>query len=125
MPPATGATSWPPRPSRTTETADYLNANFISIKVDREQRPDIDQYMMHFIQALTGSGGWPLNVFLTADLRAGPCTHLRTGEESPAAGSPFLSIAQAVIDYLQSNGNSIRPFSANGGGASACRCRET
>ncbi len=35
------------------------------LKVDREQRPDIDQYLMHFMQAQSGSGGWPLNVFLT------------------------------------------------------------
>ncbi len=93
------------------ETARYLNDNFISIKVDREQRPDIDQYMMHFIQTLTGSGGWPLNVFLTADLRP---VHALTYAPAKSAGgrTSFLDIAQAVINYLQSNGNSIRPFSA-------------
>jgi len=41
-------------------TASYLNENYICIKIDREQRPDIDQYMMHFMQAQSGSGGWPL-----------------------------------------------------------------
>ncbi len=94
------------------ETASYLNANFISIKVDREQRPDIDQYMMQFIQTQTGSGGWPLNVFLTADLRP---VHALTYAPAQGAGgrTSFLGIAQAVIDYLQSNGNSIRPFSAS------------
>jgi len=45
--------------------ADYLNQNFISIKVDREERPDIDQIYMQAVQTLTGSGGWPLSVFLT------------------------------------------------------------
>jgi len=50
------------------DTADYLNNNFICIKVDREQRPDIDQFLMQFIQSQSGNGGWPLNVFLTADL---------------------------------------------------------
>lgn len=45
--------------------ADYLNQNFISIKVDREERPDIDHVYMQAVQALTGSGGWPLSVFLT------------------------------------------------------------
>jgi len=93
------------------ETANYLNDNFISIKVDREQRPDIDQYMMHFIQTQTGSGGWPLNVFLTADLRP---VHALTYAPAESAGgrTSFLGTAQAVIDYLQSNSNSIRPFSA-------------
>jgi uncharacterized protein YyaL (SSP411 family) len=92
------------------ETANYLNDNFISIKVDREQRPDIDQYVMHFIQAQTGSGGWPLNVFLTADLRP---LHALTYAPAKSAGgrTSFLGIAHAVIDYLKSNGNSIRPFS--------------
>ena len=49
-------------------TAEYLNKHFICIKVDRETRPDIDQFLMHFITAQNGSGGWPLNVFLTPDI---------------------------------------------------------
>jgi len=51
------------------EVADFLNEHFISIKVDKEQRPDIDNYMMSFIQETEGHGGWPLNIFLTADLK--------------------------------------------------------
>ncbi len=47
--------------------ARFLNAHFVSIKVDREERPDVDQIYMTFVQATTGSGGWPLNVFLTPD----------------------------------------------------------
>ena len=47
------------------ETAAYLNANFVSIKVDREERPDLDAIYMQAVQALTGSGGWPMSVFLT------------------------------------------------------------
>ena len=50
-------------------TAELLNSNFIAIKVDREQRPDLDSIYMQASQALTGSGGWPLSVFLTPDLR--------------------------------------------------------
>lgn len=49
------------------EVATVLNRDFISIKVDREERPDIDQIYMNVCQMLTGTGGWPLNVFLTAD----------------------------------------------------------
>jgi len=44
--------------------ADFMNAHFINIKVDREERPDIDHIYMDALQAMTGSGGWPLNIFL-------------------------------------------------------------
>ncbi|MBI3746080.1 MAG: thioredoxin domain-containing protein [Chloroflexi bacterium] len=47
--------------------AAYLNARFIPIKVDREERPDLDQVYMAAVQAMTGSGGWPMSVFLTPD----------------------------------------------------------
>jgi uncharacterized protein YyaL (SSP411 family) len=49
------------------ETAAYLNQNFISIKVDREERPDVDHIYMLAVQAMAGNGGWPLSVFLTPD----------------------------------------------------------
>ncbi|MBD3414166.1 MAG: DUF255 domain-containing protein [Candidatus Aminicenantes bacterium] len=51
------------------EIAEILNNNFISIKVDREERPDIDEIYMSAVVALTGRGGWPLTVFLTPDLK--------------------------------------------------------
>jgi hypothetical protein len=51
------------------ETAAYLNEHFVSIKVDREERPDVDKIYMTFVQAMTGQGGWPLNVFLAPDLK--------------------------------------------------------
>ena len=47
----------------------YLKEYFVSIKVDREERPDVDKIYMTFVQSTTGSGGWPLNVFLTPDLK--------------------------------------------------------
>ncbi|MEK7707631.1 MAG: DUF255 domain-containing protein, partial [Verrucomicrobiota bacterium] len=50
-------------------TAKYLNEHFVSIKVDREERPDLDKIYMTFVQSTTGSGGWPLNVFLTPELK--------------------------------------------------------
>jgi uncharacterized protein len=49
--------------------AEILNRDFISVKVDREERPDVDRVYMSFVQATTGSGGWPMTVFLTPDLR--------------------------------------------------------
>ncbi len=52
------------------EVAAYLNENFVSIKVDREERPDVDAIYMSATQAVTGEGGWPMSVFLTTDGRA-------------------------------------------------------
>ncbi|MBS1574785.1 MAG: thioredoxin domain-containing protein [Bacteroidetes bacterium] len=49
------------------ETAAIMNAHFINIKIDREERPDLDHIYMDAVQAMSGSGGWPLNVFLTPD----------------------------------------------------------
>jgi uncharacterized protein YyaL (SSP411 family) len=49
--------------------AKIMNENFINIKVDREERPDIDAIYMDAVQAISGSGGWPLNVFLTPDAK--------------------------------------------------------
>jgi uncharacterized protein len=51
------------------QVAAFLNAHFISIKLDREERPDVDRVYMTFVQATAGQGGWPLNVFLTPDLK--------------------------------------------------------
>jgi uncharacterized protein YyaL (SSP411 family) len=51
------------------EVARYLNAFFICIKVDREERPDLDSVYMDAVQAMTGRGGWPMSVFLTPDLK--------------------------------------------------------
>ncbi|SEE66069.1 thioredoxin domain-containing protein [Streptomyces sp. Ag109_O5-10] len=48
-------------------TAGYLNEHFVSIKVDREERPDVDAVYMEAVQAATGQGGWPMTVFLTPD----------------------------------------------------------
>jgi hypothetical protein len=51
------------------ETAEFMNKNFINIKVDREERPDIDGIYMQAVIAMTGSGGWPMSVFLAPDLK--------------------------------------------------------
>ena len=49
--------------------AELLNRDFVPIKVDREERPDVDRIYMTFVQATTGSGGWPMSVWLTPDLQ--------------------------------------------------------
>src|SRR5579875_2956918 len=51
------------------EIAALMNEHFINIKVDREERPDLDQIYMTAVQAMTGHGGWPMSVFLTPDLQ--------------------------------------------------------
>ena len=50
-------------------TARVMNEHFVNIKLDREERPDVDKIYMTFVQATTGGGGWPLNVWLTPDLK--------------------------------------------------------
>lgn len=49
------------------EIASFLNEHFVSIKVDREERPDVDHHYMQAVQRMTGGGGWPMSVFLTPD----------------------------------------------------------
>ncbi len=53
----------------SAEIAAVLNDGFVSIKVDREERPDVDRVYMTFVQSTTGSGGWPMTVFLTPELK--------------------------------------------------------
>ena len=50
-----------------TDTAALMNRHFVSVKVDREERPDVDHIYMQAVQSLTGQGGWPMTVFLTPD----------------------------------------------------------
>jgi uncharacterized protein YyaL (SSP411 family) len=52
-----------------TEVADAMNAGFVSVKVDREERPDVDAIYMEAVQAITGGGGWPMTVFMAPDGR--------------------------------------------------------
>ena len=51
------------------DIAQMMNDSFINIKVDREERPDIDRIYMSALQSMTGSGGWPMNLFLTPELK--------------------------------------------------------
>ena len=58
------------------DVAEILNAGFVSVKVDREERPDIDEVYMSACQAMTGSGGWPLTIIMTADKKPFFCRHI-------------------------------------------------
>ena len=82
-------------------TAAYLNEHFVSVKVDREERPDVDAVFMAATQALTGEGGWPMSVFLTPDRRpfyAGTYFPPRSGHGLPAFGQVLEAIADAWRD---------------------------
>lgn len=84
------------------EVAAALNRDFISVKVDREERPDIDAVYMKVCQALTGSGGWPLTVFLAPDGKpfwAG--TYL---PKSARYGQPGLTELLNIVAYQWKNG---------------------
>ncbi|EGP90076.1 uncharacterized protein MYCGRDRAFT_99250 [Zymoseptoria tritici IPO323] len=81
--------------------AQLLNEHFIPIKIDREERPDIDRQYMDFLQATSGGGGWPLNVFVTPDLEPifggtywpGPNSERA---RSRAAGTTFEDVLRKV-----------------------------
>ena len=51
------------------DVAAFLNEHFVSVKVDREEHPDVDKIYMTAVQAMAGQGGWPLSVFLTEELK--------------------------------------------------------
>ncbi|HSL38315.1 MAG TPA: thioredoxin domain-containing protein [Arthrobacter sp.] len=79
------------------DTADFLNANFVAVKVDREERPDVDSVYMAATQAISGEGGWPMSVFLLPDGRA---FHAGTYyPPRPLPGRPsFRQVLEAVAD---------------------------
>ncbi len=88
--------------------AQYMNANFIPIKVDREERPDIDSIYMQALQMMNGQGGWPLNVFLSPDdlvpFYAGTYFPVE-----PRYGRPgFLQVLQAIRRYYDTETEDLR-----------------
>lgn len=84
------------------EIASMLNKDFVSIKVDREERPDVDHIYMDVCQALTGSGGWPLTIIMTPEQKpffAG--TYFPKNDKMGLQG--LMSILEAVIDAWKNN----------------------
>jgi uncharacterized protein YyaL (SSP411 family) len=79
--------------------AEYMNANFLPIKVDREERPDLDSIYMQALQMMTGQGGWPLNIFLTPEDLV-PFYGGTYFPMTPRYGRPgFLQVLQAIRTY--------------------------
>src|ERR671911_1797232 len=78
-------------------TADLMNDNFVSIKVDREERPDLDAIYMDAVQAMTGQGGWPLSAFLTPDGK--PFFAGTYFPKEPAHGMPsFRQVLEGIAE---------------------------
>jgi len=83
-------------------TAEFMNANFVNIKVDREERPDVDRIYMDVVTATTGRGGWPMTVFLTARQKpifAGTYFPKETFGHHPS----FMDAMSAVLDAWNTN----------------------
>ncbi len=86
------------------EIAKYLNQNFVAIKLDREERPDIDAIYMNAVQALTGRGGWPLNVWLTHDrlpFFGGTYFPARDGDRGARVG--FLTLLGRISERFKTD----------------------
>ncbi|HLA85566.1 MAG TPA: thioredoxin domain-containing protein, partial [Thermoguttaceae bacterium] len=90
-----------------SEIARELNRDFVSIKVDREQRPDVDRVYMEAVQAMTGRGGWPLSVFLTPSRK--PFFGGTYWPPHPRDGSPgFDQVLHAVAQAWRGGRDSLR-----------------
>ncbi|NYI46263.1 hypothetical protein BJ993_003343 [Nocardioides aromaticivorans] len=93
-------------------TADYLNEHYVSIKVDREERPDVDAVYMQATTAMTGQGGWPMTVVMDHEGRpffAG--TYL---PDQPRHGSPsFTQVLQALSNAWVDRGDDVRTTAGN------------
>ena len=102
------------------DTARLMNERFVCIKLDREERPDLDSIYMEACQAMTGSGGWPLNVFLTPEqvpFYAG--TYF---PPEPRMGAPsWRQVLGAVAEAWTDRAEEIRADAGQGGRAPARR----
>ena len=91
------------------EVAAVMNDRFVNVKVDREERPDVDAIYMDAVQALTGRGGWPMTVFLTPDGR--PFFGGTYFPKADRQGMPgFVRVMDAVEDvWRNQRDDGVRP----------------
>jgi hypothetical protein len=93
-------------------TADYLNEHFVSIKVDREERPDVDAVYMQATTAMTGQGGWPMTVVM--DHEGAPFFAATYLPDQPRHGSPsFTQVLQALSGAWLERGDDVRRTAAS------------
>ena len=89
------------------ETAAYMNEHFVSVKVDREERPDVDALYMEAVQAISGQGGWPMTVFL--DPEGVPFYGGTYFPPDEGRGMPsFRMVMEAVVDAFERKREEIR-----------------
>src|SRR3954453_17557060 len=89
------------------EVAEYMNEHFVCIKVDREERPDVDAIYMEACQAMTGQGGWPLNVFCTPD--QAPFYAGTYFPPAPSRGMPsWRQLLEAIVEAWTERREEIR-----------------
>jgi len=89
--------------------ADALNSGFVCVKVDRQERPDLDRYLMEFMTINYGQGGWPLNVVLTpggAPFAAATYIPLRAAYGRVG----FVDYLERVLDFYRKQGSGVKPF---------------
>jgi uncharacterized protein len=86
-------------------TAEFLNNHFVSIKIDREMRPDIDAWMMSYVQETTGQGGWPLNVFVNHEMKPFFAVMYAPSEEGKYGRPSFLRILEHVLTLYNRPGH--------------------
>ncbi len=92
------------------EIAAFLNERFICVKVDREERPDVDQIYMTAVQLVSGNGGWPMSVFVLPDARpfwGGTYFPARDGDRGNATG--FLTVIKQIDQAWKPNRSRRRP----------------
>src|ERR1041385_256018 len=90
------------------EIAKLMNDNFVNIKVDREERPDLDQIYMTAVQMMTGQGGWPMTMFLTPEgvpFYGGTYFPPNDGYNMPGFPRVLLSVAEAYRAQREQVGN--------------------
>ena len=93
------------------ETAAYMNEHFVNVKVDREERPDVDAIYMEAVQAMTGHGGWPMTVFLDPD--GVPFYGGTYFPPDESRGMPsFRMVMEAVVDAFERKREEIRERAA-------------
>jgi uncharacterized protein YyaL (SSP411 family) len=93
------------------ETAAYMNEHFVSVKVDREERPDIDAIYMEAVQSMTGHGGWPMTVFLDPD--GVPFYGGTYFPPDESRGMPsFRMVMEAIVDAYTRKRDEIRERAA-------------
>jgi uncharacterized protein YyaL (SSP411 family) len=93
------------------ETASYMNEHFVNVKVDREERPDVDALYMEAVQAISGQGGWPMTVFLDPDgvpFYGGTYFPPDEGRGMPS----FRMVMEAVVDAFEGKRDEIRERAA-------------